>query len=104
MQVRWNSFKSKYLLRCNLPRHLWIRANRSYRYETMKDFLRKGYCLHADNIYNSVALTKQMGIDERYVCGILRAERRGNPKKVVKAKLKKEEMIQRSKDGISMTN
>ena len=71
--------------------------------KTMRDFLRKGYCLYADNFYNSIALTKQMRINETLMCGTLRADRQGNPKGVVKAKLNKREMVQRSKDGISVT-
>ena len=69
----------------------------------MEDFQGKGYCIDTDNYYSSVALTKQMGINKTYVCGTLRADRGGNPKEVVKAKLKKREMIQRSKDGVSVT-
>ena len=50
----------------------------------MEDFLGKGYCVYTDNYYNSVALTKQMGINKTYVCGTLKADHRGNPKEVVK--------------------
>ena len=76
----------------------------------MRDFLRIGYCLYADMLillliclYCSIALTKQMRINEMLMCGTLRADRQGNPKGVVKANLNKREMIQRSKDGISVT-
>ena len=41
----------------------------------MEDFLGKGYCIDTDNYYNSVALTKQMGINKTYVYGTLRADR-----------------------------
>ena len=54
----------------------------------IKDFLGKKYCLYADSFYNLVALTKHVGINETHVCGTLRADRRGNPEEVVKAKLK----------------
>ena len=52
----------------------------------MEIFLGKEYCVYTDNYYNSVALTKQMRINKTYVCGTLRADRRGNPKEVVKIK------------------
>ena len=52
----------------------------------MEEFLGKQYCLYADNFNNSAALTKQAGINETYAFGILRAEHRGNPKEVLKAK------------------
>ena len=68
-----------------------------------EDFLGKEYCVYTDNYYNSVALTKQMGINKTYVCSTLRADRQGNLKEVVKVKLKKGEMIQRSQDGVSVT-
>ena len=45
----------------------------------LKDFLRKKYCLYADNFYKSVALTKQMGINETYLYGTLSADRWGKP-------------------------
>lgn len=44
-----------------------------------------------------------MGINKTYMCGTLRADCQGNPKELVKAKLKKGEMLQRSKDGFSVT-
>lgn len=94
--------KSKYLVRCTLPR-LGLRQMGAIAMKLMKDFLGKGYSLYADNFYNSVALIKQMGINKTYMCGTLRADCQGNPKELVKAKLKKGEMLQRSKDGFSVT-
>ena len=51
----------------------------------LEDFLGKGYCVYTANYYKSVALTTQMGINKTYICCTLRADRRGNPKEVVKA-------------------
>ena len=44
-----------------------------------------------DNFYNSVSLAKELTLRSTYICGTLRSNRKGNPKELVKQKLKKGE-------------
>ena len=64
----------------------------------MNPFLNKGYHVFTDNYYNSVALTEFLSKQGMYLTGTLRKDRKGNPKAVTAAKLKKGEMIRRIKD------
>ena len=68
----------------------------------MAPFLNKGYHVFTDNYYNSVALTEFLSKQGTYLTGILRKDRKGNPKAVTAAKLKKAEMIWRIKDDVSV--
>ena len=69
----------------------------------MSEFLNKGYHLFTDNWYNSVSLMEFLSQKKTYVTGTLRADRKGNPKKVMSAKLKKGEMKWMSLDDITVT-
>ena len=68
----------------------------------MQDFLHKGYCVYADNFYNSVRLTRKLSENNTYICGTLCSDRKENPKDVTKKKISKGEMIQRSCNGITV--
>ena len=68
----------------------------------MNPFLNKGYHVFTDNYYNSVALTEFLSKQGTYLTGTLRKDRKGNPKAVTAAKLKKGEMIWRIKDDVSV--
>ena len=58
----------------------------------MEQYLDKGYNLYTDNFYNSVLLAKRMTERSTHLCGILRFDRKDNPKELVKNKLKKGDM------------
>ena len=65
--------------------------------DLMEQFLDQGYCLYTDNYYNSFEhLIKKKTCN----CGTLRSDRKSNPKEVTKSKLKKGEVISRSREGI----
>ena len=68
----------------------------------MNPFLNKGYHVFTDNYENSVALTEFLSKQGSYLTGTLRKDRKGNPKAVTAAKLKKGEMIWRIKDDASV--
>ena len=68
----------------------------------MNPFLNKGYHVFTENYYNSVALTEFLSKQGMYLTGTLRKDRKGNPKAVTAAKLKKGEMIWRIKDDVSV--
>ena len=68
----------------------------------MNPFLNKGYHVFTDNYYNLVALTEFLSKQGTYHTGTLRKDRKGNPKAVTAAKLKKGEMIWRIKDDVSV--
>ena len=68
----------------------------------MNPFLNKGYHVFTDNDHNSVALTEFLSKPGTYLTGTLRKDRKGNPKAVTVAKLKKGEMIWRIKDDVSI--
>ena len=57
----------------------------------MDGFLDIGHVLYMDNFYNSVSLAKELTLRSTYICGTLRSNRIGNPKELVKQKLKKGE-------------
>ena len=66
----------------------------------MENFRGKGYHLYTNNFYNSFELAKYMLTQNTYICGILRSAHKSNPKEVTKAKLKKGDVVSRSRDGI----
>ena len=68
----------------------------------MDNYFGKGYILYMDNFYNSVALTDVLSSKQTYVCGTLRSNRRGNPKEVVKQKLKKGEVTWKRKEHVTV--
>ena len=69
----------------------------------MENLLGKGYELYTDNFYNSFELAKHMLTENTYICGTLRNDRKSNPKEVTKAKLKKGDVVSRSRDGVIVT-
>ncbi|XP_047144699.1 piggyBac transposable element-derived protein 4-like [Hydra vulgaris] len=68
--------------------------------DLMEKFLEKGYHLYTDNFYNSFVLTKPMISQNTYICGTLRTDRKSNPKECTKAKLKRGDVISRSREGV----
>ena len=66
----------------------------------MENYLDQGYCLYTDNFLNSFELAKYLITNKTYNCGTLRSDRRSNPKEVTKFKLKKEEIINRSREAV----
>ena len=50
----------------------------------MTPYLDKGYHVFTDNYYNSVSLTEYLSRHSTYITGTLRADRKRNPKKVIK--------------------
>nr|CAI5828977.1 unnamed protein product [Callosobruchus analis] len=57
----------------------------------LKPYLMKGHDVFMDNYYNSVELSEKLLNLRTHTNGILRSNRRGNPKQLVKKKLKKGE-------------
>ena len=47
-------------------------------------YLGKGYTVYTDNFYNLVRLTMELTLHNTYICGTLRQDRKGNPKKLPK--------------------
>ena len=68
----------------------------------MQPFLDKGYHVFIDNYYNSVALTNFLTTKKTYITGTLRSDRKGNPKKVISSKLRKDQIIWQLKDDVSV--
>ena len=66
----------------------------------MEPYLEKGYHVFTDNYYNSVSLTKFLSSKGTYITGTLRKDRKRNPKKVISTKLKKGQMVWKSKGDI----
>ena len=66
----------------------------------MEDFLGKGYSVLADNFYNSVKLAKHLSKQKTYICGTLRSDCKGNPRNIVKKKLKKGESVWKRSDNV----
>ena len=66
----------------------------------MENFLGKGYQLYTDNFYNSFELAKYMLTQNTCMYGTLRSDRKSNLKEVTKAKLKKGDVVSRSRDGV----
>ena len=57
--------------------------------------------MFADNFYNSVKLAKYLSKQKTYICGTLHGDCKGNPKDIVKKKLKKGESVwKRSNDVV----
>uniref|UniRef100_A0A1A9ZX35 DDE_Tnp_1_7 domain-containing protein n=1 Tax=Glossina pallidipes TaxID=7398 RepID=A0A1A9ZX35_GLOPL len=57
----------------------------------MDGFLDKGYAVYMDSFYTSVALASTLSLRTTHICGTLRSSRQGNPKELIKQKLKKGE-------------
>ena len=68
----------------------------------MDGLLLKGYRLFVDNYYNSFELARHMIKEKAYICGTLISNRTSNPLAFTKAKLKKGEVVQRSRDGVTV--
>ena len=66
----------------------------------MEDFLGKGYSVFADNFCISVKLAKHLSKQKTYICGTLCGDRKGNPKDIVKKKLKKGESVLKRSDDV----
>lgn len=59
----------------------------------IKDLINEGRIVITDNFYNSTNLAEELIKNKTFLCGTLRANRRGLPKKVVSTKLKKGEIV-----------
>ena len=69
--------------------------------ELAKDLLNEGRTLYVDNFYTSYELAKSFLQKETHVVGTLRANKKDVPKEVLKAKLRRGEMIAKEdQDGI----
>lgn len=66
----------------------------------LKDFLNKGQSVYMDNYYNSCELAQELLDKDTYYTGTLRYDRKGAPKDVVKATLKREETKAKYCNGI----
>jgi hypothetical protein len=65
----------------------------------IEGLLDNGHVLYTDNYYTSIHLAHQLLERSTYLVGTLRSNRKLNPPDVVKAKLKKNEVIARESDG-----
>ena len=66
-----------------------------------KKYLKSGRTTTTDNYYTSVALANVSLQNQTHLVGTLRKNRVGNPKDVVEARLKKDEIIGReNQDGV----
>ena len=63
----------------------------------MKPYLEKRYHVFTDSYYNSVSLTEFLSSKGTYITGTLRKDRKRNPKKIISMKLKKSQMVWKSK-------
>ena len=68
----------------------------------MEPYLEKGYHVLTDNHYNSLSLTDSLSSKETYITGTIRKGRKRNPKKVISTKLKKSQMVWKSKRDITV--
>lgn len=69
--------------------------------ELMEPYLNFGRTVYTDNWYTSVPLAKTLGENKTHLVGTLRKNRKGIPKEVVTAKLKKGEiMAKKNEDNI----
>lgn len=68
--------------------------------ELLGESLDKGATLYTDNWYTSMELSKKLKNRRTHLVGTLRKNRKGIPKEVVSAKLKKGEIVGREKDGV----
>lgn len=59
----------------------------------LEPFLDKGHHIYLDNFYNSVGLSKMLLRRKTHTTGTLRSNRKGNPKEVTLAKLKRGQHI-----------
>ena len=66
----------------------------------MEDFLGKEYSVFADNFCNTMKLAKHLSKQKTYICGTLCGDRKGNPKDIVKKKLKKGESVLKRSDDV----
>lgn len=71
--------------------------------ELLGDYLQKGHILYVDNFYTSVSLAEFLLDNETGMVGTLRENRKGNPKKLLKRKLKKGEAIWNRKGKVVVT-
>lgn len=62
-------------------------------FDLLENYLNEGRTLYADNFYTSIRLAASLLSNKTYICGTLRCDRRGNPKKIVTDKISKGEMI-----------
>lgn len=69
-------------------------------FRLMEPYLNKGHHIYMDNYYNSVALSSKLLAQKTHSTGTLRNNRRGNPKEVTSAKLKRGEHIWRRNNEI----
>jgi hypothetical protein len=71
----------------------------------MEGLLREGRTLYVDNYYSSVAVSRLLLEKSTYVCGTLRKNRKGVPKSVTQAKLKRGEVTgKENSEGIKVVN
>ena len=68
----------------------------------MELYLEKGYYVFTDNYYNSVSLTEFLSSKEAYITGTLRKDRKRNPQKIISTKLKKCQMVWKSKGDMTV--
>ncbi|KAI8441378.1 hypothetical protein MSG28_014993 [Choristoneura fumiferana] len=59
----------------------------------MKDLLNEGRLVITDNFYNSIGLAEELMQNKTFLCGTLRPNRRGLPKRIISTKLKKGEVV-----------
>lgn len=71
----------------------------------LDDLLNQGRTLITDNWYTSLQLAEKMLDSNTHLVGTIRKKRKGLPKEVINAKLKKGEIISlENEDGITITN
>ncbi|KAJ8942417.1 hypothetical protein NQ314_010074 [Rhamnusium bicolor] len=63
----------------------------------MENHLNCGRSIFMDNFYVSVDLAKELLRKKTYCTGMLRGNRKGNPKEIVNAKLQKDSLLQNIK-------
>ena len=68
----------------------------------MESCLGKGYHVFTDNYYNLVSLTEFLSSKGTYNTGTLQKDRKRNPKKVISTKLKKGQMVWKSKGDVTV--
>lgn len=71
-------------------------------FELMENCLDKGATLYTDNWYTSIELAEKLLARNTHLVGTLRKNRKGIPKEVLIAKLKKGEIIGMQKNGIAI--
>ena len=68
--------------------------------DLVEQFLDQEYCLYTDNYYNSFEFSKHLIKKKTCNCGTLISDGKSNCKEVMKSRLKKGEVISRSREGI----